>query len=100
MPRLKVKTITTSAALRADLERCAAYAVDDEERAIGLRCIATPIFDETGDVVVAVSTSGPMARIGDERMAQLGALVLEAARAISADMGAAVLRDADGYPGA
>ena len=83
MPRLTVKTITTPAALRADLEqvRATGYAVDDEEHAIGLRCIAAPVFDETGDVVAAVSTSGPMARISDERMAQLGALVLETARA-------------------
>ncbi len=94
MPRLTVKTITSPSALRADLERVRAsgYAVDDEEHAIGLRCIAAPIFDETGDVVAAVSASGPMARIGDERMAQLGALVLEASRAISADMGASPAR--------
>jgi hypothetical protein len=59
------------------------------EHAIGLRCIAAPIFDETGDVVAAVSTTGrPMAPISDERMAQLGELVLETARAICADMGA------------
>jgi IclR family acetate operon transcriptional repressor len=90
MPRLTVKTITSPSALRADLERVRAcgYAIDDEEHAVGLRCIAAPIFDETGDVVGAVSASGPMARIGDDRMAQLGALVLEASRAISADMGA------------
>ncbi len=90
MPRLTVKTIISPSALRADLERARAcgYAVDDEEHAIGLRCVAAPIFDETGDVVGAISASGPMARIGDERMAQLGALVLEASRAISADMGA------------
>jgi IclR family transcriptional regulator, acetate operon repressor len=90
MPRLTVKTIISPSALRADLDRARAcgYAVDDEEHAIGLRCLAAPIFDETGDVVGAISASGPMARIGDERMAQLGALVLEASRAISADMGA------------
>ena len=90
MPRLTVKTITTPSALRADLERTrnAGHAVDDEEHAIGLRCIAAPIFDETGDVVAALSASGPMARIVDERVAQLGALVLEAAQAISVDMGA------------
>ena len=90
MPRLTVKTITSPSALRADLEkvRACGYAIDDEEHAIGLRCVGAPIFDETGDVVAAVSASGPMARIGDERMAQLGALVLETARAISADMGA------------
>jgi len=94
MPRLTVKTITSPPALRAELERvrAAGYAVDDEEHAIGLRCIAAPIFDETGDVVGAVSASGPMARIGDERVPQLGALVLDAARAISADMGASPIR--------
>ncbi len=90
MPRLTVKTITSPSALRADLERVRAcgYAVDDEEHAIGLRCLAAPIFDETGDVAAAVSASGPMARISDDRMTQLGALVLEASRAISRDMGA------------
>lgn len=94
MPKLTVKTITSPPALRAELEkvRLAGYAVDDEEHAIGLRCIAAPIFDETGDVVAAVSASGPMARISDERMLQLGALVLQAARAISADMGASPIR--------
>ena len=94
MPRLTVKTIVSPSALRADLERVRAcgYAVDDEEHAIGLRCIAAPIFDETGDVVAAVSASGPMARINDERMSQLGAPVLEASRAISADMGASPAR--------
>jgi IclR family acetate operon transcriptional repressor len=53
-----------------------------------LRCIAAPVFDETGDVIAAVSVSGPMARIVDERVAHLGALVLQTARDISADMGA------------
>jgi IclR family acetate operon transcriptional repressor len=93
MPRLTVKTITSPALLRADLERAraAGYAVDDEEHAVGLRCISAPIFDETGDVVAAISASGPMARIVDERVAQLGALVLETSRAISTDMGANLL---------
>ncbi len=90
MPRLTVKTIITPASLRADLDRVrvAGYAVDDEEHAVGLRCIAAPVFDETGDVVAAVSATGPMARLVDGRMAQLGALVLEASRGISADMSA------------
>lgn len=89
MPLLTVKTITSPSLLRAGLEqaRAAGYAVDDEEHAVGLRCIAAPVFDETGDVIAAVSASGPTARISEERMLQLGALVLEAARAISTDMG-------------
>jgi IclR family acetate operon transcriptional repressor len=92
MPRLTAKTITSPALLRTDLERARAmgYAVDDEEHAVGLRCIAAPVFDETGDVVAAVSVSGPMARIVDERVAELGALVLQTTRSISAEMGAPV----------
>ena len=94
MPRLTVKTITSPSALRSDLERVRAtgYAVDNEEHAVGLRCIAAPIFDETGDCLAAVSASGPMARIGDARITQLGALVLETSRAISAEMGARAAR--------
>ncbi|MDR3385473.1 MAG: IclR family transcriptional regulator C-terminal domain-containing protein [Rudaea sp.] len=90
MPRLTVKTVTSPAVLRADLERARTlgYAVDDEEHAVGLRCIAAPIFDETGDLVAAVSVSGPMARIGDEQVSQLGMLALQTARRISAEMGA------------
>ena len=89
MPRLTVKTITVPAALRIDLDRAraAGFAIDDEEHAVGLRCIAAPIVDETGDIVAAVSASGPMARILDERLAPLGALVRQAARAISAELG-------------
>jgi len=90
MPRLTPKTITTPAALRVQLEqvRAAGYALDDEEHAVGLRCIAAPIFDETGETIAAISASGPMARIVEERVAPLGALVLETARAISHEMGA------------
>jgi IclR family acetate operon transcriptional repressor len=90
MPRLTVKTITSPGLLRANLEhaRVVGYAVDDEEHAVGLRCISAPIFDETGEVAAAVSASGPLARIVDERVAQLSALVLETAGAISAEMGA------------
>ncbi len=91
MARLTVKTIVTPSALRQELikVRDQGYAVDDEEHAVGLRCIAAPIVDEMGDVVAAVSVSGPMARIGDERISALGQMLKEAARAISMEMGAA-----------
>jgi IclR family acetate operon transcriptional repressor len=90
MPRLTVKTITSPALLRAALQtvRAGGHAIDDEEHAVGLRCIAAPIVDETGDVVAAVSASGPMARIVDDRVGPLAQMVIRTARAISADMGA------------
>ncbi len=90
MPRLTAKTITTPAELRAELARIRAqgYAVDDEEHAVGLRCIAACVCDETGDIVGAISVSGPIARIDADRVAALGLMVAEAARAISVEMGA------------
>jgi IclR family acetate operon transcriptional repressor len=96
MARLTVKTIVAPSALRRELVkvRDLGYAVDDEEHAVGLRCIAAPIVDETGDVIAAVSISGPMARIGEERVSPLGRMVKEAARAISIEMGAAPTKEA------
>ena len=43
LPRVTVKTITTTNSLREDLAaaRTNGYAIDDEEHAVGLRCIAT-----------------------------------------------------------
>lgn len=88
MPRLTVKTITSPAALRANLDeiRATGFAVDDEEHAVGLRCIAAPILDEIGNVAAAVSVSGPAVRIDKEGVTRLGALVRETAQAISSEM--------------
>lgn len=90
MPRLTAKTITTPLEFRAELEqvRAQGYAVDDEEHAVGLRCISAPIFDEAGEVIAAVSISGPVARVDEDRISALGKMVVEAACAISVQMGA------------
>lgn len=39
------------------------YAVDDEERELGVRCVAVPVCDELGRTVAAVSVSGPASRV-------------------------------------
>jgi len=39
------------------------YAVDDEENEKGIRCVGAPIFDQQGQVIAAVSISGPTVRI-------------------------------------
>jgi IclR family acetate operon transcriptional repressor len=89
LPRLTVKTRSTPAALRADLAqaRSHGYALDDEEHAVGLRCVASVVFDENAEAVAAVSISGPLARIPDERLAVLGDLVRRAAASMTADLG-------------
>lgn len=89
LPRVTIKTLNTTAALRADLltSRERGYAIDDEEHAVGLRCIAAVVFNENAEAVAAVSLSGPMARIPDERIPLLGHLVRGKAAAITAQLG-------------
>ncbi len=89
LPRVTVKTINTTAALRADLRQARAqgYAIDDEEHAVGLRCIAAVVFNESADPIAALSLSGPMARIADDRIPVLGALVRRSADLITAQLG-------------
>jgi DNA-binding IclR family transcriptional regulator len=69
LPEVTEKTITDEEQLFAALEtvREQGYAVDDEERIEGMRCIAAPIIHE-GDVVAAVSLSGPVTRFEGERL--------------------------------
>ncbi len=87
--RVTLKTITTTASLHEDLAiaRARGYAIDDEEHAVGLRCIAAVVFNENADQVAAISLSGPMARIPDERIPVLGDLVRRKADAVTAQMG-------------
>lgn len=89
LARMTARTVTDAGFLRADLSaaRARGYAIDDEEHAVGLRCVAAPIFNEHGDPVGAVSLSGPMARITDARIAALGGLVGRAAERIMAEIG-------------
>lgn len=89
LTQMTVRTATSLDDLRADLSaaRTRGYAIDDEEHAVGLRCVAAPIFNEHGDPLGAVSLSGPMARITDARIATLGGLVEQAAARIMGEIG-------------
>lgn len=67
--------------------RTRGFAIDDEEFAIGLRCVASVIYDEHGNPIAGVSISGPAARITDDRIAELGRRVCERALDITKEMG-------------
>ncbi len=83
------KTIVTEEALKAELDaiRKNGFAVDDGEHAIGLRCVAAPIYNEFQEVVAAISVSGPSARIPDQRLTTLGEMVRQAASEATRDFG-------------
>jgi IclR family transcriptional regulator, acetate operon repressor len=83
------KTITSLNVLRRELEATAkrCYAIDDEENALGMRCVAAPIYDEHSAAVGAVSLSGPSVRIAQTHLAKLGAAVKDTADQITARLG-------------
>ncbi len=89
LPRFTDRTITDANALARALDatRRQGYALDAEEQADGLRCVAAPIFDEYGQATAAISLSGPTARMTDARLAELGALLADTGRAVTLALG-------------
>ncbi|MFV0333510.1 MAG: IclR family transcriptional regulator [Tropicimonas sp.] len=59
------------------------WSYDLEESEYGIRCVAAPVTDRGGRPVGAVSVSGALSFMPDERMEQLGAEVRAAAERIS-----------------
>jgi DNA-binding IclR family transcriptional regulator len=63
------------------------FALDNEERETGIRCIAAPIFDHTGQCNAGISVSGPALRITRDRVKELGKTVIRHAQSISSEIG-------------
>jgi IclR family transcriptional regulator, acetate operon repressor len=82
------RTKASRAAIEEELLRVreAGVAIDDEEYAPGMRCIAAPIRDQQG-VVAALGISGDLSLIGDDAIPRLSRLVLDAALRCSAQLG-------------
>jgi IclR family acetate operon transcriptional repressor len=83
------KTITKEAALAQELKKIKklGWAVDDEERTPGMRCIAAPIFNPFGEAVAGISISGPSVRMPPQRDAGLGKIIRRAADEITLSTG-------------
>lgn len=78
-------TFTSPLLLKEDLLqiRKRGYSFDDEEHALGLRCIASCIYDEHKEPFAAISISGPISRITDDRVTELGAMVIKATKELT-----------------
>jgi DNA-binding IclR family transcriptional regulator len=83
------KTITSASRFRAELQciRKRGYAVDNEERETGLRCIGAPVCDSAGEVIAAVSIAGPAFRISEDQIKTLSGAVVRTAARMSASLG-------------
>lgn len=83
------RTIVSAAAL----EECLAavlrdgYVVSSEELEDGLNAVAAPIRDYTGGVIAALSVSGPVFRLTEERAHELAPAVIAAADEVGRRMG-------------
>ena len=84
------RTITDPEQLAAQLPaiRAQGWALNDEERNLGVRAVAVPVLDRSGLAVAAVAVQGPTVRIRDERLPVLGAEIAATTAAIAPLLGA------------
>lgn len=82
-------TLTDPEAMIADLHAAKGrgYAIDGEERNLGMRCIAAPVYNVFGEVVAGISVSGPTTRITQERISELAIPVMDAAAQLTTAIG-------------
>lgn len=63
------------------------WAMDNQEQIIGQRCIAAPIYDYRGDVIAAVSGSGNLEQLPDEKITAIADYIVNIAIEISKKLG-------------
>ena len=88
LERRTAHTLTTPAALKADLRQIAklGFALDQEEFADGIGCAAAPIFSAEGQAMAAFSISAPAWRL-NQNLKPFVAAVQQAAQEASAILG-------------
>lgn len=63
------------------------YSMDDQNYAIGHRCIGAPIFDYTKKVAAGINISGHISTISDSRLEQIIGMVKQSAKEASERLG-------------
>ncbi|GHV71368.1 IclR family transcriptional regulator [Spirochaetia bacterium] len=88
-PKYTESTITSLEALKKELVliKKQGFAMDNEECEAGVRCIAVPVRDFSGDVVAGISLSAPSARLDKARTAEIVRYLKEVSKDASREMG-------------
>jgi len=83
------RTLTTLAEIRREIEatRKRGYSLDDEEFNPGVRCLAAPVYASDGKVAAAIGITAATVRFTRERIPEMGAHVMAAARELSEHLG-------------
>ena len=63
------------------------FAMDNEEDALGMRCIGAPVFDQSGRAVAAISLTAPLQRLPVGDFGRVAEQVIAGARQISRRLG-------------
>ncbi len=89
LPRITNNTITAPETMWQTVRviRQRGWSFDDEEHALGTRCVAAPVYDEHAEPLGAISLAGPSSRLPDARIKQLGALVAHTAEELTHRLG-------------
>ena len=88
-PKLAKNTITDQDLFEKEIIKVKqeGFATDDEENEDDIRCVAAPIRNHTGNVIAALSISGPSYRFDLEKQNLLIEKVIEYSKIISQKMG-------------
>lgn len=83
------KTIVEKDMLLKELDkiRTQGFSFDDEEKALGMRCIAAPIMNFFGEAVAGISVSGPTHRMTIDKIEPISMAVRQAAETLSVNLG-------------
>lgn len=93
LERFTENTITEKNRLMDELRRIRKmkYAFDNEERLMGVRCIAAPLFSSRKDVIGAIGISAHKQNLPNEKIEAYARLIIETSESMSINIGNNIL---------
>lgn len=89
LPKFTENTITDKKKLLEELRKIRelGYAIDDEERERGFKCIAAPVFNSKKEVIGAIGISGTIQRLTPDKIEKYAEIIKDIANKVSINIG-------------